>query len=84
QTLVPVILDTASPPGGSLDLFNIYVALSRGLGQKAIQFWLLQMFDEKLFLQGHLSELLEEGDRLDENKMLVEGDANQGSVEADI
>ncbi|KAE9397673.1 hypothetical protein BT96DRAFT_1035201, partial [Gymnopus androsaceus JB14] len=66
QTLVPVILDVASPPGGSLDLFNIYVALSRGSGRKTIWFRLLRMFDEKLSLQGHLPELLEEGDRLEE------------------
>ncbi|EEB88074.1 hypothetical protein MPER_14299, partial [Moniliophthora perniciosa FA553] len=29
QTIVPVIIDIATPPGGSLNLFNIYVALSR-------------------------------------------------------
>ncbi|KAJ3995131.1 hypothetical protein F5050DRAFT_1574222, partial [Lentinula boryana] len=31
QTIAPVIIDIASPPTGSLNLFNIYVALSRKL-----------------------------------------------------
>ncbi|KAE9403381.1 hypothetical protein BT96DRAFT_815194, partial [Gymnopus androsaceus JB14] len=63
QTVVPVSVNIASPPGGLLDLFTIYVALSGSLGRKAI--WLLRKFDEKVFLQGHSSELLKEGDRLE-------------------
>ncbi|KAJ3730299.1 hypothetical protein C8R42DRAFT_553314, partial [Lentinula raphanica] len=33
QTIVPVIIDIASPPTGALNLFNIYVALSRSSGR---------------------------------------------------
>ncbi|KAI0245278.1 hypothetical protein BJV78DRAFT_1139636, partial [Lactifluus subvellereus] len=33
QTISHVIVDLASPPLGSLSLFNVYVALSRSSGQ---------------------------------------------------
>ena len=67
QTLEPVIVDIGPPPHGSLTPFNIYVALSRGMGRDNI--WLLRDFDEKL-LQQHPSEYLRlEDERL---KMLDE------------
>ena len=59
-----MFVDIASPPGGHLDLFNIYVALSHSLGRQAIR--LLRKFDEKIFLQGHSAELLQEDNRLEE------------------
>ncbi|KAF8998627.1 hypothetical protein BDZ89DRAFT_1028204 [Hymenopellis radicata] len=37
QTIVPVIIDLATPPGGALNLFNIYVALSRSSGRHAVR-----------------------------------------------
>jgi hypothetical protein len=64
QTIVPVIIDIATPPGGSLNLFNIYVALSRSAGRHSIR--LLRDFDEKTLLQGHAPELLMEDTRLEE------------------
>ena len=67
QTLEPVIVDIGPPPHGSLTPFNIYVALSRGMGRDNIR--LLRDFDEKL-LQQHPSEYLRlEDERL---KMLDE------------
>ena len=49
QTLEPVIVDTGRPPHGNLTPFNIYIALSRGTGQRHIR--LLQDFDEVLLQQ---------------------------------
>ena len=67
QTLEPVIVNIGPPPHGLLTPFNIYMALSRGMGQDNIQ--LLRDFDEKL-LQQHPSEYLRlEDERL---KMLDE------------
>jgi hypothetical protein len=64
QTIVPVIIDIATPPsGGKLSLFNIYVALSRSAGRHSIR--LLRDFDEKIFFQGHSTELLSEDDRIE-------------------
>ncbi|KAJ3729826.1 hypothetical protein C8R42DRAFT_570361 [Lentinula raphanica] len=48
QTIVPVIIDIASPPTGALNLFNIYVALSRSSGRDSIQ--LLRDFDPTISL----------------------------------
>lgn len=62
QTIPHVIVDIARPPSGGLNLFNLYVALSRSSGRDTIR--LLRDFDEKLFLGGHSSDLLAEDDRL--------------------
>ncbi|THG93156.1 hypothetical protein EW026_g8002 [Hermanssonia centrifuga] len=63
QTLPYVIVDIASPPTGTLNLFNLYVALSRSAGRHSIR--LLRDFDEELFRQSHDPELLIEDERLD-------------------
>ncbi|KAI6008656.1 hypothetical protein BKA83DRAFT_4431971 [Pisolithus microcarpus] len=47
QTLSHVIVDISRPPTGGLNLFNLYVALSRSSGHETIR--LLRDFDEKLF-----------------------------------
>jgi hypothetical protein len=49
QTLPYVTVDIAKPPSGGLDLFNLYVALSRSLGCETIQ--LLHNFDDQMFLK---------------------------------
>jgi len=49
---------------GGLNLFNLYVALSRSSGRLTI--CLLRSFDDKLFQASHTAELLEEDDRLKE------------------
>ncbi|KAI6006906.1 hypothetical protein EDD15DRAFT_2153034 [Pisolithus albus] len=64
QTLSSVIIDIATPPSGTLNLFNLYVALSRSHGRCNIR--LLRDFDEKLFQKTHCNELLAEDDRLEE------------------
>ncbi|KAI6011526.1 hypothetical protein BKA83DRAFT_4382230 [Pisolithus microcarpus] len=46
QTLSHVIVDISRPPMGGLNLFNLYVALSRSSGHETIR--LLRDFDEKL------------------------------------
>lgn len=63
QTIIPVIIDIATPPGGALNLFNIYVALSRSSSRDTVR--LLRGFDEAVFLQGHSAELMMEDDRLE-------------------
>ncbi|KAJ3742586.1 hypothetical protein DFH05DRAFT_1501330 [Lentinula detonsa] len=63
QTIAPVIIDIASPPTGSLNLFNIYVALSRSSGRENIR--LLRDFNPDVLLQGHSAELLAEDDKLE-------------------
>ena len=45
QNLPYVIVDIAKPPLGGLDLFNLYVALSRSSGHETI--WLLHDFDDQ-------------------------------------
>lgn len=62
QTISSVIVDIARPPSGGLNLFNLYVALSRSSGRDTIR--LLRDFDEKLFLCNHSTDLLAEDDRL--------------------
>jgi hypothetical protein len=47
QTIPYVIVDIATPPTSGLDLFNLYVALSRSSGRSSI--WLLRDFDDELF-----------------------------------
>ncbi|THG92702.1 hypothetical protein EW026_g8293 [Hermanssonia centrifuga] len=63
QTLPYVIVDIASPPTGTLSLFNLYVALSRSSGRDTIR--ILRDFDDKLFRQSHEPELLIEDERLE-------------------
>ncbi|KIK25556.1 hypothetical protein PISMIDRAFT_48220, partial [Pisolithus microcarpus 441] len=62
QTISSVIVDIARPPSGGLNLFNLYVALSRSSGRDTIR--LLRDFNEKLFLCNHSTDLLAEDDRL--------------------
>jgi hypothetical protein len=63
QTIPYVLVDIVQPPTGSLSLFNLYIALSRSLGQDTIQ--LLQDFDERTFQKSHKTQLLDEDDRLE-------------------
>ena len=62
QTIPYVLIDIASPPTSGLSLFNLYVALSRSSGRNTIR--LLRDFDDDMFLQAHVPELLEEDERL--------------------
>ncbi|KAI6016512.1 hypothetical protein EDC04DRAFT_2577581 [Pisolithus marmoratus] len=62
QTIHHVLVDIAKPPTGGLNLFNLYVALSRSSGRDAI--CLLRDFNEKMFLACHSTDLLAEDDRL--------------------
>jgi hypothetical protein len=64
QTIPYVLVDIATPPTGGLNLFNLYVALSRSSGRSTIR--LLRNFDEGLFKKCHCLELLAEDDRLKE------------------
>jgi ATP-dependent exoDNAse (exonuclease V) alpha subunit len=64
QTIVPVVMDIATPPTGGLSLFNLYVALSRSAGWSTIR--LLRDFDEKVFEKAHDRELMREDERLAE------------------
>jgi len=52
---VPVLVDLAKPPTGSITPFAAYVALSRGRGRDSIR--LLRDFEDKLFTT-HPSEYL--------------------------
>ena len=47
QTIQHVIVDIASPPTGTLNLFNLYVALSHSAGRHSIR--LLRDFDDRIF-----------------------------------
>ena len=62
QTIPYVIVDIATPPTGGLNLFNLYVALSRSSGRSSIR--LLRDFDSKVFQAAHSADLLAEDDRL--------------------
>jgi hypothetical protein len=62
QTISHVLIDIATPPSGELNLFNLYVALSRSSGWSTIR--LLHDFDDELFKKCHSLELLAEDDRL--------------------
>ena len=62
QTLPYVIVDIASPPTGTLSLFNLYVALSRSSGRVSIR--LLRDFDYKLFRASHNPALVDEDEIL--------------------
>ena len=69
QTIPYVIVDIAKPPSGTLTWFNLYVALSRSSGRDTIR--LLRDFDERLFLQSHDLDLMDEDDRLEELNQLT-------------
>ena len=62
QTIPYVIIDITSPPTSGLSLFNLYVALSHSSGRDMIR--LLRDFDDGMFLQAHVPELLEEDEQL--------------------
>ena len=62
QTLNHVIVDIASPPTGTLSLFNLYVAWSHSAGRHSMQ--LLREFDSNVFKRKHDQQLLDEDDRL--------------------
>ena len=62
QTMPYVIIDIAKPPSGKLNLFNLYIALSRSHGRHSIR--LLRDFDDDIFLTSHDNYLLQEDDRL--------------------
>ncbi|KIK20992.1 hypothetical protein PISMIDRAFT_104798 [Pisolithus microcarpus 441] len=64
QTLPCVIIDIATPPSGALNLFNLYIALSRSHGRS--QICLLCDFDENVFQKTHCNDLLMEDDQLEE------------------
>lgn len=64
QTLPCAIVDIATPPSGGLNLFNLYLALSRSAGRSSIH--LLRNFDDEVFLKSHCNDLLAEDDRLEE------------------
>jgi hypothetical protein len=61
QSILYLFVDIASPPTGSLSLFNLYVALSRSSGRETIR--LLRDFDDKIFLKRH-DEALNNEDKL--------------------
>jgi hypothetical protein len=63
QTLPYVMVEIAKPPSGSLDLFNLYIALSQSSGRETI--WLLRDFDDQMFLKTHDVALLAEDDRME-------------------
>ena len=63
QTMSYVIIDIAKPPSGRLDLFNLYVALSRSHGRHSVR--LLRDFDDQIFLTSHDPHLSEEDDRFE-------------------
>ena len=69
QTLPYVLVDIALPPSGTLNFFNLYVALSRSSGRGTIR--LLRDFDSKLFIQWHDPSLMMEDDRLEELNSLT-------------
>jgi hypothetical protein len=64
QTISSVIVDIASPPTGALNLFNLYIALSRSSGRNTIR--LLRAFNWETFKRPHDAELLDEDHRLGE------------------
>ncbi|KZT29796.1 hypothetical protein NEOLEDRAFT_1055830, partial [Neolentinus lepideus HHB14362 ss-1] len=53
----------ARPPTGKLNMFNLYVALSRSAGQETIR--LLTDFDVDVFKQSHDAYLIQEDERLE-------------------
>lgn len=63
QTIPYVMVDLTPPPNGTLNLFNLYVALSRSSGRDSIR--LLRGFDEKMLKKSHDGALLAEDERLE-------------------
>ncbi|PPQ74787.1 hypothetical protein CVT24_003726 [Panaeolus cyanescens] len=63
QTIPYVLVDIATPPSGTLTLFNLYVALSRSSGRQSIR--LLRDFDHEMFLKKHDVALVQEDERLE-------------------
>ena len=63
QVLTAVIVDVAKPPSGKLDLFNLYVVLSRSSGRCTIR--LLRDFEDAVFMMRHDPELQQQDDRLE-------------------
>ena len=71
QTLQPVYIDIGSPPYGRLTPFNIYIVLSRGMGQNNI--WLIRDFDGTLLCHHPCEHLRLEDECLEGlNKMTKE------------
>lgn len=62
QTISAALIDIATPPTGSLSMFNLYVALSRARGRDSIR--LLRDFEDRLFLSPQLGELTTEDKHL--------------------
>ncbi|KAI6096905.1 hypothetical protein EDD16DRAFT_1499952, partial [Pisolithus croceorrhizus] len=62
QTISHVVVDIAGLPTAGLNLFNLYVALSRSSGRDTIR--LLRGFDEGMFLCSYSPDLLAEDDCL--------------------
>ncbi|KAF8527303.1 hypothetical protein JB92DRAFT_2698590 [Gautieria morchelliformis] len=60
QTLRPVIVDIGNPPSGGLNVFNAYVAISRGRSREMVR--LLRDFNSCIFTN-HPSLDLAESDR---------------------
>ncbi|CAK5284216.1 unnamed protein product [Mycena citricolor] len=69
QTLKKVLVDIATPPSGGLNLFNVYVALSRSSGRETIR--LLRDFDDSTFKKSHDPSLLAEDDRLEKENSVT-------------
>ena len=63
QTISRAIIDIAPPPRGSLNLFNLYVALSRCPDREHIR--LLREFKEEMLLKKHEESLIREDERLE-------------------
>ena len=63
QTIQHVIVDIASPPTGTLNLFNLYVALYRSEGRPSIR--LLRDFDDRIFKREHDQQLINEDGRVE-------------------
>ena len=61
QTIPAAIVDVGTPPTGGLNLFNLYVALSRSRGRDTIR--LLRNFEDRFFTANHSLDLLQEDDR---------------------
>ena len=64
QTIPYIVVNIASPPTSRLSLFNLYIALSCSSRWNTIR--LLRDFDDDIFLQAHVPELLKEDERLEE------------------
>ena len=63
QTISHAIINIAPPPRGSLNLFNLYVALSRCPARKDIH--LLRGFNPETLLKKHEQSLVDEDSRLE-------------------